>query len=125
MLIERRSFLTGLASIVAAPAIVRASSLMPVKALIPFEFETEHKFILHTSLPEARWRMFNMGMPYAKAQNLTSIMFEATDREFPTLDDWVKINAALRNHPRKAVALRHHRPQGPRRASRGGDGAGD
>ena len=33
MLLARRSFLTGLASALAAPAIVKASSLMPVKAL--------------------------------------------------------------------------------------------
>lgn len=33
--IPRRSFLTGLASLVAAPAIVRVSSLMPVKPVKP------------------------------------------------------------------------------------------
>jgi hypothetical protein len=33
MLISRRGLITGLASLVAAPAIVRASSLMPVKAI--------------------------------------------------------------------------------------------
>ncbi len=33
MILARRSFLTGLASALAAPAIVRAASLMPVKAL--------------------------------------------------------------------------------------------
>lgn len=34
-MIHRRKFLTGLASLIAAPAVVRASSLMPVKALRP------------------------------------------------------------------------------------------
>ena len=34
--LPRRSFITGLVSLLAAPAIVRASSLMPVKAL-PFD----------------------------------------------------------------------------------------
>jgi hypothetical protein len=34
MIIKRRSFLTGLASALAAPAIVRASSLMPVRGII-------------------------------------------------------------------------------------------
>jgi len=34
MIIQRRAFITGLFSSLAAPAIVRASSLMPVKALI-------------------------------------------------------------------------------------------
>ncbi len=33
MILARRSFLTGLASALAAPAIVKASSLMPVKAI--------------------------------------------------------------------------------------------
>lgn len=33
MILPRRQFLTGLASLIAAPAVVRASSLMPVKAL--------------------------------------------------------------------------------------------
>ena len=35
MEISRRGLITGLAGLVAAPAIVRASSLMPVKALTP------------------------------------------------------------------------------------------
>lgn len=33
-MIQRRSFLTGLISLVAAPAIVRAGSLMPVKSMV-------------------------------------------------------------------------------------------
>lgn len=32
---SRRGFLTGLASVLAAPAVVRAASLMPVRALLP------------------------------------------------------------------------------------------
>jgi hypothetical protein len=46
---SRRGFLTGLAGFLAAPAIVRASSLMPVKAvhelvpLVPFEFNFERR----------------------------------------------------------------------------------
>jgi hypothetical protein len=34
-MLDRRSLITGLVSLVAAPAIVRASSLMPVKTLAP------------------------------------------------------------------------------------------
>jgi hypothetical protein len=34
-MLERRSFLTGLISLVAAPAIVRAGSLMPVRVMDP------------------------------------------------------------------------------------------
>lgn len=42
---SRRGFLTGLISFVAAPAIVRASSLMPVKAL-PLELTHEETVAL-------------------------------------------------------------------------------
>lgn len=34
MISSRRSFLTGLASLIAAPAIVRVTSLMPVRGII-------------------------------------------------------------------------------------------
>ena len=34
MILERRKFLTGLASLIAAPAIVRVSSLMPVRGIV-------------------------------------------------------------------------------------------
>ena len=34
MILPRRSFLTGLASFIAAPAIVRAASLMPVRGIV-------------------------------------------------------------------------------------------
>ena len=36
-MIQRRSFLTGLVSLMAAPAIVRASSLMPIKLFDPVQ----------------------------------------------------------------------------------------
>ncbi len=38
-MLSRRSLITGLVSLVAAPAIVRAGSLMPVKALDDAAFE--------------------------------------------------------------------------------------
>ena len=38
MLTTRRGLITGLTSFLAAPAIVRASSLMPVKAWVPAEW---------------------------------------------------------------------------------------
>lgn len=38
-MIGRRGFITGLVSLVAAPAIVRAGSLMPVK-MVEFEFSS-------------------------------------------------------------------------------------
>lgn len=41
--LSRRGFITGLAaSLITAPSIVRASSLMPIKAVDGFEFYTSH-----------------------------------------------------------------------------------
>ena len=53
---SRRGFITGLISFaVTAPAIVKASSLMPVKAIEPELFI----FRIRTSLPQATWRRIN------------------------------------------------------------------
>jgi hypothetical protein len=49
MITSRRSFLTGLASVIAAPAIVRMSSLMPVKAMPSAE---DLNALLHARLDE-------------------------------------------------------------------------
>lgn len=35
MIASRRGFITGLAALIAAPAVVKAASLMPVRAIIP------------------------------------------------------------------------------------------
>lgn len=49
VILHRRTFLTGLASIIAAPAIVRASSLMPVKSFYRWqEFELGPMSVLVT-----------------------------------------------------------------------------
>lgn len=40
-MINRRSLITGLISFIAAPAIVRASNLMPVKTMLPTIFFDE------------------------------------------------------------------------------------
>lgn len=58
MIIGRRGFITGLISLAAAPAIVRASSLMPVKqmspALVSFEqYEKAMNAFLQKRLDEA------------------------------------------------------------------------
>lgn len=45
--LNRRSLITGLISLVAAPAIVRAGSLMPVKTMMPLiEVEARHFVVL-------------------------------------------------------------------------------
>jgi len=69
MQIVRRSFLTGLGSLfVAAPAIVRASSLMPVRAIVHSQEFTSHNFFLKTAIPVAQWRAINMRAPYSKME---------------------------------------------------------
>ncbi len=85
MILHRRSFLVGLgASLFAAPAIVRAASIMPVKAMpalavldamqdMPFVppmtvwdgriyQDGAWSDIVRTSLPAATWRKLNMGV---------------------------------------------------------------
>ena len=50
MITSRRTFLTGLASLMAAPAIVRASSLMPVKVLPSVEELDALTIIMHPDM---------------------------------------------------------------------------
>lgn len=67
-MIHRRSFITGLVSLVAAPAIVRAGSMMPVRGEVlkpDFVFEVELPVLsdgagwrIH-GLPEVKWRSLN------------------------------------------------------------------
>ena len=58
--LNRRSLITGLISFVAAPAIVRASSLMPVKA-IPWDDIlglADGAISLYGDLTQCTWRAF-------------------------------------------------------------------
>ncbi len=50
-MINRRSLITGLISLVAAPAIVRAGSLMPVKAMLPLLSTFDGEDIVWRSCP--------------------------------------------------------------------------
>ena len=52
---SRRGFLTGLgAFFCAAPAIVRASSIMPVRAVLPYEYDPDVMLkLLHRQMDEA------------------------------------------------------------------------
>lgn len=53
---SRRSFITGLvASLVAAPAVVRAASLMPVRALAPIQFEGID-IVFDGGFPYSQWQ---------------------------------------------------------------------
>lgn len=58
----RRDFITGLISFVAAPAIVRVTSIMPVKSMIEAEEIIEsYKYTIRTALPQMTWRLLNQG----------------------------------------------------------------
>ena len=59
-MIARRTFLTGLVSALAAPAIVRVESIMPVRSpkLVTVKTIIE--------IPNEKWRRLNMGVPYLK-----------------------------------------------------------
>lgn len=68
-MINRRGFLIGL---IAAPAIVRITSIMPVKSM-PIDsilddllYQTRH-IVYRTGLPITAWRELNMGVPYVKS----------------------------------------------------------
>lgn len=56
-MIERRSFITGLIALVAAPAIVRAGSLMPVKQMV----EPVRAVARDISMPALRGMGLRMG----------------------------------------------------------------
>ncbi len=63
---SRRGFITGLIAFAAAPAIVRASSLMPVKAMVP-PLEWFDEDVVFTSIPTARWHQINQGVTYGRS----------------------------------------------------------
>ena len=66
MISSRRSFITGLASLIAAPAIVRVASLMPVRGIV-----------LDTS-PEDIYALLNKRMDECYAimrQNMTNCLY--------------------------------------------------
>jgi hypothetical protein len=63
---SRRGFITGLIAFAAAPAIVRASSLMPVKAMLP-DLAWLDEDVIFTSIPNEQWRQINQGAPYGRS----------------------------------------------------------
>lgn len=48
LLLSRRHFITGLSSLIVAPAVVRSASLMPVRALPPPEYPTTVYYQIYT-----------------------------------------------------------------------------
>lgn len=64
-MINRRGFLIGL---IAAPAIVRITSIMPVKSMPAVDVLDELYGIgPMMQIPMPTWRMINMGVPYVKS----------------------------------------------------------
>jgi hypothetical protein len=91
---NRRGLITGLISLgVTAPAIVRASALMPVKVYKQLAFTEIYcnrtirtymeieliwdKNILLTGLPQATWRLLNQGVPFVKNDYLNDLVYHA------------------------------------------------
>lgn len=61
---DRRSFLFGVgAALIAAPAIVRAASLMPIRGIIlPIDLGgTFHRSTIESGMPEPTWRRLYYG----------------------------------------------------------------
>jgi len=56
-MLHRRGLLLGLASALAAPAIVRASSLMPVRAIPPEFADPVYEWTLGTNLMQVRCKI--------------------------------------------------------------------
>lgn len=61
---NRRGFLRQLGLVIAAPAIVRATSLMKVvpwdEPMVVIPWSTDYR----TAIPALTWRMLNQGLPY-------------------------------------------------------------
>lgn len=75
-MIHRRSFITGLVSLVAAPAIVRAGSLMPVKVM-PVELDL--CAMMEALLEDAHRRMYPAMLP-----GLPAVTFRGFNSAFHT-----------------------------------------
>lgn len=77
-MIHRRSFLTGLAtSLIAAPAIVRAASIMPVRATRPIESYLDEQyarspFVEHLLPPMRLWSASMSEMAIKHLQQISS-----------------------------------------------------
>jgi hypothetical protein len=82
-MLHRRSFLLGLGSVVAAPAIVRAASLMPVK---PWPY-VERGVLIRAGFGPLMWRVDHKGLLplYGRSPGMTALPFFGEDFTFTTL----------------------------------------
>jgi hypothetical protein len=85
-MLNRRSLITGLISLVAAPAIVRVGSLMPVKVMVEFEPVTGVGWSGYRALLEEAHRAMYPPTFYADLGAFgTAAMFNG---EYVPLRDW-------------------------------------
>lgn len=84
---SRRSFLTGLASVLAAPAIVRASSLMPVRGIVmdwappkAYYFQNRVWWIVGPQM-----LAYSDRMPDVQSVDDSTVIFEGRPISFDTL----------------------------------------
>ena len=62
--LPRRQFLTGLSSLIAAPAIVRASSLMPVKNLNNLNLKLITNYEITDEFIIENWTFYTVGLKF-------------------------------------------------------------
>lgn len=79
LLLPRRKFLIGLAGIIAAPAVVKASSLMHVRSMelpLPELIDPELVKCVYRIVPTAEWRQINCGV------TIRAVFHPSADRRF-------------------------------------------
>ena len=89
LILHRRSFLAGLGALIAAPAIVRITSIMPVRAIVLprhplYDSDSwqaaRENFVFRTSIPADTWRHYHIGTVGDKVQQIMAQQKAARDR---------------------------------------------
>lgn len=81
MTVGRRGFIGGLAALIAAPAIVRASSIMPVRSFSDISVENPYREFVITAITQCKTTFLKMDD------------IEWTPRDLPRVGDTVRIVA--------------------------------
>lgn len=79
MLLERRKFLTGLGALIAAPAVVRAASLMPVRGIV--------MPVGSIKSPVEHWRYYTAGVDFAAGGKMACVLMASMDQVTWTVVD--------------------------------------
>jgi hypothetical protein len=61
LLMPRRKFLTGLFGLIAAPAVVKAANIMPVKVITPQWFANDGTGLVSMAHPVYEWKEIKLG----------------------------------------------------------------